>query len=695
MAYLDLLEDETVQSQYLVVLRPRRRVEGFTVFSGSVYVASFDFGEVVRAWDGLTELTQGSSSTLSSGQFWHDVTNSMLYVRLSGGGDPDSVWLTVAYEIYAATIDAHHNRIPTDSASRVVYFEPIVSKSNQIKQSTENALFGFSPVQSSNLNLINAEHLFERHLHDSSWNKAECLVYHWLDDLEVSNIKLVLNGLVLSYKLNPPSVELRVVDRIDALSQEWVHPSPQEAFFDSVVFPSIDRNAIGKPVRLVYGFITDGFVPVNISSVEENPTTSDNRTWVVCTGQSNLADVSSTVPASPASTTTRTYLTSVSGFNVDDSVWIDKATDEYVLVTAVGVNYIDHETLSVAATTGDTVKRAFVGKVTISQDNVEYIAKYGRDYTVTMSLAGTTSGFIFTTSMEANTGLPMTLRTIDRVYCRVYGPSNFVTLGGPAFGSNDTRTKNMAHPAQIVLDALKRHLGVTESEIDTASFTQALTDQSSGIGIAIPDGSFGTTFPKYKDVISQVLKSALAKLIIDADGKWSLLTVKPLGAVTKSIADDEILQKSIDWEYKYDDLVSQVTIEYAKREIGPSLSGTDLFSRVSTVSDISTFLHKSTATKTERSAWAYEAEAQELSGRLMFILGDRRGSVTLRTKNRFYTTKLGDNIEVQRTYLPGYSVDGITVFSREHAVSEVDKGRTQVTITLDDRKGVEDNSGGW
>jgi hypothetical protein len=681
MAYADLLEDETVSSQYLMVLRPRRRVTTFTVVTGAIYSAPFDYGTVVKSWDGLTAMDEAASSALSPGEFFYDLTAQVLYVRLSGGGNPNTTWTTVAFELYCATIDAHTYRVPNDDTTAVVYFEPIIAKSPMIKQTTDGAEFGFSPVQTSNVTLINAEHVFERHMYDGSWNQAECLVYHWLGDLETANIKLVLNGLVLSYKLDPPRVELRVVDRIDLLSQEWATVGA-DAFFSTATFTEVDPNFVGKPIRMVYGRV-DGHQPVNVDYLQDAPTTSDNRVWVTNTGQTGLAENTATVIASPTSTTTRTYMGSVVGFNVGDTVWLDKASDEYARVTAVGANYIDHTTISVACSTGNIVRRGFVGSVTIVQDNVEYVAHYGRDYTAG-SLAGGASGFTFSSSLETNLSMPETLRPVDRVWARVYGPTNITGLG-----TNDVRTGNMAHPAQVVFDALTRLLGVVSADIDTASFTAALTDQSSGVGIVVPQSSFDTTYPKYRDVFMQVLKSALGKLIIDADGLWSLLTVKPLGAVDYTIGDDEILRDSLQWDYSHEDLVSVVNVEYNRRELGITETGSELVDVASATSDVATYLHRTTDSKTERSAWIYEAEAQELANRLSFILGERRGTATLRTKNRFYATKLGNNIQIEREHMPG------AVLSREHAVTQVEKGRTQVTLTLNDSKGIEDNAGGW
>lgn len=694
MAYADLLEDEVAQSQYLIVLKPRRRVTSFTLFSGSVYRAAFDYGECTSAWADGVALTQGSSAVLSAGEFWHDVANDFLYVRLSGGGDPDTVWLVAAFEVYCGTIDAHHYRVATDSTTRVVYWEPIVSKSPMFKATASDSEFGFNPVQSSSLVLNNAENIFERFLHDSSFNRAECIVYHWLGDLLTANVKRVLNGFTTNASLDPPKLTLKITDRVDQLSNEWRNAAGSLSFYDLATYPSLDPQSIGRAVRRVYGRV-DGFEPVNVDYVIESPTTSDNRDWAVITGQTGLDQVSRTVPASPVSTTVRTYVNSVNGLNVGDSIWFDKASDEYAFVTAVGADYIEHAALSVACTTGDLVKRGFVGSVSIIQNEVEYVAHYNRDYTISTAMAGGISGFSFSTSLEANLSIPNTLSASDRVHCRVYGRRNDLTLGGPAFGSDDSRTDNMAHPAQVVLDILKGQLGVSESDINAAAFTAALTDQSSGVGLAIPERATSSEFPKLRDTLGVLTKSALFKLLINDDADWSIVTTKPLGAVTKTIADDEILRGSIGWDYDYSDVVSQVSIEYNAREVALTRSSEDTVSVASATSDMATYVHQASATLTQRSCWAYESEAQELADRMAFVMGERRGKVTLRTKNRFYATKLGDNIQVDLVSLPGFEYNGETVNSREHAVIEVERSKDQVTIKLDDRKGVEDNSGGW
>ena len=100
MSYADLLEDETVKSNYLAILKPRRRVTDFAVFSGSVYSVSFDYGDVTSVYVDGVALTEAFTTSLSAGQYYWDYDNQTLYVRTSTSGNPNSVSTIVTYAIY-------------------------------------------------------------------------------------------------------------------------------------------------------------------------------------------------------------------------------------------------------------------------------------------------------------------------------------------------------------------------------------------------------------------------------------------------------------------------------------------------------------------------------------------------------------------------------------------------------------------
>jgi hypothetical protein len=700
MTYSDLIDDEGIKSNYLVILRPRRIVESFALYSGSVYSVSFDYGHVYSVTQDGVSLTEFSTTSLSAGQWYFDFDSETLYVRMSDSSNPSTKTVVVTYEIHAGTTDSHWYRIPTDNSSRVVYFDPIVKVAPALKQTTSDILFGYLPVQTGSISLINAEHTLEKHIYDSSFSNAQILVYHWLDELTVSNTKLVYNGLCSDLSWNQDSVKIKTFDRVDALSNEWRNATNN--FYTTALFSELDSRKSGKPIRYVYG-VVDGFVPVNVDykSYRDAPTTSDNRVFS-CIAQTGLSDLSRTVAASPSSTTTRTYLNDAKGFRVGDSVWFDRAsgTDEYKLITYVDYasDFVEHSTLSGGAmVSGDNLKRSFVGKVSIIQQDVVYDAMFGRDYTTTVDISGSgASGFTFSSSLESNLSMPATLTGNDRIYCRIYGKANDVTLSASPVGSDDSETNNLTNPVVVLVDILKRVALVSESDMNISSFTSLASSVTEGVGFAVPDRS-NEAFKTIKDVLIQVLKSSFLRLFLDDDGKWKITQLGPMGSYDKLIEDDEILDGSIEAAYKYKDIVSDVVVTYAYREIPDDISAESDENTQSVVSTstVAKYLHGVNKSKEFSSIHFRSADAQVMADRLMYVLGDRENEIAIETKNRFFDTEISDIIQVSRTRMPGFDYDSDILRDRKFSVVETSKTLREISITLSDQKGVEDNSGSW
>lgn len=699
MAYQDLLELEGVNSQFLVVLTPRRKVTSWTLVSGAIYQSSFDYGTVLEVTEDGVSLTANTSSALSSGQFYYDKDTKILYVRTSGDVNPTTKYMVASFELYAGTFDAHFPRIPTDTETTsnfTVYFDPIVEKTPVLKQTNNDLFFGFLPSQTSEIVLTNAEHPFERIIFDSSFNKGAVKVYHWLGDLEKDNTKLVYSGVMGNVTYTTNRVRIATFESLERFEAEFRHSG--DSFFATSSFPNLDSKFQARPIRGVYGGPIDGFIPVNVSYLAENPTTSDNRTWVVCKGQTGLGDITRTVPVSPSSTTTRTYLDDATGFTIGDGVWLNKATDEYRLVTAVDYssNYIEHEALSSgAATTGNTVVRGFVSKVTITKSGINYTAFYNRDYSLSTALAQTTSGFVFNSSLETNTGMPATLSPSDRVTCRVYGPTNSVTLGGNPFGTDDTKTANLRDAIVILFDILKKS-GVAENEINTTSFTSSTNLHS--VGLAIPDAS-NKDFPKLKDLIIKILQTCLLRFYIDNNRKIKISPVDNFtGNATKEAKEDEIIDQSFNYNFNYSDILSTVNVDYHFQEVGPDAqSSSNQLLRVTSSSNDAKYLHSIQKSNTFNSLHTSVdlTEAQALADKLKFIYGDRSGDVSFQVKNKFFDILIGDTIDVIRTKMPEFEYDSEIERTQRIVVTSVERSLRSVNIQGNDQKGVEDNSGSF
>lgn len=703
MTYSTLLEDENSRQRYLAILTPRRQVSGFSLVSGFIYKATFSqvYGRPVRfEFDGV-EMTEVTTSTVDASEWYYDEDTFEIYFRAPQSGDPDTEGLSVAfYNLYCATFDAYWFSDPLDDTTDVTYFEPIIQKEPEIKSSTTDNIFGFLPTQTSSISLINTESFLDPHIYDSSFNGASIKIYHTLkSELEVANIKLVYDGLMSDVSYNGINVSIKTTDRIDIFSKEW--RNADTSFFSTDDFPNLNPTFIGKPIRYVYGYVR-GFQPVNIDYVADDiRTTSDNRDWVVVAEQTGLSEIVRTVPATPSSTTTRTYVNFAEGLMVGDTVFLDGATDYYVVITAVNFtsdNYIEHAAIAAPMATGEFIKKGFVSRVEITQNNVVYTAMYGRDYTIGNFAVGT-RGITFSSSLEANLSIPETLSSGDTVSCYVYGRVNDLVADSNPFGENDQRgterSFNLANAVMITYDVLKNKLSIPESEINIDQFIalHLSTRDNQALGFAIPDTASGG-FPNYKTIISKILETSLFRIFVDNDNKWTLEQLAPLGSSAFSIDDFEL--QGFSYEFNYNDIVSDVIVNYQTRDIPdqPAYSSGQSKTVMST-STVAQYVHKVEKQRTFLSAHFKEADATLMANRLSYILGERQGLIKFSAKKRLFGNIINDTMTVNREKLPGFQYASGTENSREFSITATTKSLKGVSIEANDQLGIQNNEGDW
>ena len=693
MSYATLIDDEGINQQFLILLKPRRQVTTWTNTSGSIYRNTFTLGEVTKVTSDGVSLTLAASSAVAAGEFYFDSDNSYLYISLAGAANPSTKTIVATYEFYCSTIDAHWHRDPLDAATRVVYWEPIVAQSPNIQQQLDDIFFGVLPSVSTGLTLNNADKILNEHLYYGSFNKAEIIVWHWLEDLEVANLKKVFVGRCGTHTWTDRNLQIAVQSSVDTFDREFrLSQTLQKFTLDD--YPNLNTIDEGNFIRYVYG-VVEGLRITNIDIGEfSEPTTSDNRIYAVCGEGSSMYAYSATVPASPSSTTTRTYLNDATGFTVGDSVWINKATDEYRTITLVDYasNYIEHEALvSGAAASTNTVSRGAVSRVEIYHSDQQFLAMYSRDYTESVDSNGVLL-ITLNSGIETALSIPETLSGLEDIAVKVYGKQNNVTLGGPAYGSNDSSTGNLLHASIILLDILKRYAGLSESDLDAASFTTALTSAPDKLGFCIPD-SKGSEMPTIKELVSKICATCLLSFYLTDEMKWK---VSRLGAPTTedgTIEDDEIIDGSLSYAFDYTDLYSDFRVDFRQREKAESDSFESSYLTATAQSTTAKYVHEQDREMRVESLHYDRLDAETLALRLSRLYGDRQGILDITTKNRLFEFSIDEVLQVNRESLPGFSYSAGTNQSVNLNMRSGSKGLRSVKLTLNDLKGVTDNSG--
>lgn len=710
MSYSENLPKERAKQNYWAVMTSRRLASGFTLTSGFIYKVDWPYGRVSLVEEDDTELTLGSSATaLASGEFFYDRLAKELFVRSTDDSDPDTKeHITVTFQIFVADTARHGFVDPTDSSSGNVFYEPLISEVPELKSRLSDTLFGFLPVESSSIIVGDPSEtkLFQRTLFDGSYNKAQILIYQSLgNDLDdTTNFKLVFDGLMSNgtYTLN--KVRFTLFDRTDELDNEFRQVG--ESFYKTATFPNLDSFSSGNSIFYAYGVI-NGVIPTNIDFVDSTTATvTDNRIWSVIGEQVNLAEINE--PVTTGSTTTTTILIGVSlGIRIGDRCFFDRAsgTDDFAKITNVteggGNTTLTHKDLTGtggAMTSGDTVKRSFVGALDVFQDGVKYELQFNRDYVSSTGLAGGTAGFTLTDDFEAeHPGLTL-FTGIDTIAARIYGPKNGVTISGHgALGSNDTESNNLTNPVVILYDLLRNKLGLPESKIDTQSFIDEEPNVTDAYGRTIPATATGK-FDTFKDLVLDISKTSFLRLFLNNDQKWEVGRITDAAATpSKTIRNDEVILKSFRYTFNYKEIASDITVRYAAREVAddPVNIGSSTLGVVST-SNLAKRLHKVNKEVTFETSHFKEADAQAAADRYKFIFGDRLGVISLKVKNRFFDSLINDTIRVSLARLPFDAAFDIDVErSRDTVVQSINKSSQGVTIELSDIKGISDNPGSF
>lgn len=682
-----------------VIIQPRRRVEetwahwGTSSQGEEVYSAPFDLGYVESlvvnfltgplSGDAISYTTQAASvADIDTDEFYFDRDTETLYIAHDPANgdlsDLTETFITITYELYFSNRGIVHGRVPTSSSSAQVFYSGTLMELPTTTQGSTDLLFGFLPETSGSLTLANTEHDWERHLFDSSFSNAKVSIYLRHAVNGIFQTAHFVTGQIRSIQYDQSSVSFSLFDPIAVYNEPVLTQT-----YSSDDFPSIDPNfdTGSDYIRRVFGVVS-GFVPVNLDYAQDSPTTSDNRDWGAVLQGTSMTGVA-LVQSGSTSTRTKILSSQVSQFRVGDSVWMDRVsgTDEYVRVTAVGADYIDHASLSGGAMVADDiVRRSYVSMIDIVQDGVHYYPLFGRDYTEA-TFGGTVMGISFTTSMESNVGMPATLKPSDRVTFRVYG---YV----PA-GSSFNRT---TFDSEVILEFFaKKFFSNNPVDATLINFSGA-----SNIGFSIPKSAHDDS-PTYKDVLIELLNTTLSRIYQSDKDEFAIKQIQPAtGVPSFAVDENEYLQGSLSYEFNYEELASQIIIQYARQEISSFAQAetAESFSSVSSVSHQASLLHGVNNTKVFQSLHIDSSGAQTYADQLAAIFGERRGllSMNLRSNPTYSISFPGDVFQINQTRLPGFEYDGVTLREKDYAAVEINRTIRNAVIILDDQKGIEDNS---
>jgi hypothetical protein len=715
MSFSSLLSENRTRAEYLAILSPRRRILGsdFTV-DGTYSIGlttyyrlkvSFTWGPVsaVSIINDDYELPHAYSfertsvaALVQDDEFYYDYVNQVLYISVI---TTTNLVVYPEYDLYLGTKPAYWYKNPLSATTQDVYYDGIIQNAPSFKVTTEDVLFGYTPVESSVLSLINEDQVLNRHLYDSSFNKCRLRVYQYMDKLKLANLELVFDAVCGNVTIRPSRVDITVYNGSDRFSQTLLAKyGPPYAYLAGIsgLWTSIDPNFLNKACRTVYGQAENLVMACISVGTTDGTDSKTERAWYVHNGGDNSHDLSLAVTSTGSNTTTLTHLTSVTGLFVGDRVWCDRAsgTDGYVLIDAIDTvaKTITHSTTPLASalsSTSDRVKRSFMKRLFILQGGVEYEAYYGRDWVPSYVLFEVGGPAIpefpqiihFKDALESNLSLPSAISTEDTVYGTVYGQ----------YAGNTS-------PLVDTIRSLLLQSGVTTSQIDSANFTSVSAQTTEAIGLSIP-ATWDDGLSDIGTVLNKALLTGLLKLSQSSDGLWQLAKLGPTSTAVDTVQTEDLEVNDYTYTLDYQDVISTVTVKYGQGQVNRTLLtvGQTFHQTTNSLalsSDVTAF-HGVTKEQTFETLHADSTGANVFVMRLFYVLGDRKGTFEVTVPRRFIENEIEDSIDVSIERLPGTTFDAATAQTRSFKIQGFDKSKDVVSLTLGDQKGIEDHSSDW
>lgn len=216
--------------------------------------------------------------------------------------------------------------------------------------------------------------------------------------------------------------------------------------------------------------------------------------------------------------------------------------------------------------------------------------------------------------------------------------------------------------------------------IDSDSFTFASALAYQKVGLVIPTKYNDKNSPKLKDVINNLNLSVFGSVVQSSDFLLVYHVFRPVREPGITLFDEsDIVKFTI--KSLSDKIAKNAIVRYLKREYEP-ISKAAVFSQASRQSNIASFLGKTTNETIIETLLVDPIEAQNMSNRWAFLIGQASTVVTFGTKMQGALLDVTDRVEISHEKL--YERAGSPLKRKIAAIQSSRKSFNDVTIETED-----------
>lgn len=268
--YQDKANQTSSEKVVLCTAESAQLAKIFTLHSGSVYYKDVDFF-VSKVKQDNSDYTQGTSTSLSTSQFYFNPLIKRLYIRTSDSSNPKTKNITIFYKHFFSSVPL--NLANDLSTGEVVEWEARIGSTPSIKQSLDNENTGIAVESNTSVSLINRDRYFDAIYDKHIFENKEIKIYSWFIGTNISEHKKIFDGVIESKSFSADSIQFKAKDFTFRL-REFINLNP---------FTSADGTMsdsfLGTPKRRIYGRVKQAkCVPIDniLSGYTTSRTVSGN-----------------------------------------------------------------------------------------------------------------------------------------------------------------------------------------------------------------------------------------------------------------------------------------------------------------------------------------------------------------------------------------------------------------------------------
>jgi len=244
VTYEEFSELPSSSKLVLCHVEPVQRVAVFSLDTGSTYKRDVNHFVVNVSEDG-SPLTEASSSTLTSGQWFYDSLTGQIYVRSTDDSDPRTKKIVLTYRLFFASKPVD---LPYDLVSgETVHYEGRLKANSPIKKELDDEQVGIVLESATNLSFDNNDGFFEDIYDVLIFENKNVKMYSWSELINLSEKRKLFDGQIQNKSYSNVLVKFSCKD----FSYKLREPVSHETF--KLSDGNIPERYLYTPKRRLFG----------------------------------------------------------------------------------------------------------------------------------------------------------------------------------------------------------------------------------------------------------------------------------------------------------------------------------------------------------------------------------------------------------------------------------------------------------